>query len=392
MIKIFFKTIWNQRSKNILILVEFFLIYLVLANVSMYYTELTAVRLIPNSYEHDHVVKITIDTKGWEEGSAHTPNQLLNLKSALALNQYVDEVSISTNAAPFIYSIGTSMFSYGEEQFSAARRNTDIEYGEVMKIHMLKGRWFNESDRGKKVRPAIIDRDIEREYFDGDALSKRFHDDSYEVIGVVNPFKRSDIERPYPCLFRFREISDENPEFYVDFLIRVSHGHINDFLDVAGNEVFSVLNSEDWSMDSINTLENQRIEQNKSEGTRRLVIILVIAFVVLNIVLGVIGILWYNTYLRIHEMGIKKAVGNYRTRIIRELVLENIILALAGALPVVLILAQSEGLRVTPVKGELFLLSQVLSFVVMMVLVILCSVLPAKIASSIHPAVALKYE
>jgi putative ABC transport system permease protein len=304
----------------------------------------------------------------------------------------VEEVSISTNATLFIYNIGTSMFSYKEEVFSAATRNTDIEYGEVMKIHMLKGRWFNESDRGKQVKAAIIDRDIEREYFEGDALGKRFNKDSYEVIGIVNPFKRSDIERPYPCMFRFREISEKNPEFYVDFLIRVSHGHINDFLNIANQEVFSVLSSEDWSMDSINTLENQRAELNKSERTRRLAIMLVLTFVIINIVLGIVGILWYNTNLRIHEVGIKKAIGNYRSRIIRELILENIILALAGALPVVLILTQSKGLRVSPVNGELFLISQLIAFVFMMLLVILCSLLPARIASSIHPAVALKYE
>lgn len=392
MSKLFLKTIWNQRSKNILILIEFFLIYLVLSNASIFYTELAAVRMIPNCYHHDSVVKISIEPIGWEEGSVHDIGQIQELKKALGLHPLVQAASASTNAEPFIYNLSLNGYSFGDEEFSAANRNTDLEYGEVMKIEMLKGRWFNEHDRGKQVKPAVIDRDIEEAYFDGEALGKRFSEDSYEVIGVVNPFKRSDIERPYPSVFHFKEPTDADYDYWVDFMIRVKDGRLSEFMEVASNEVFSVLDSKDWAIWSINTLENQQISLNAMERTRRLGVLLVLAFVVLNIVLGLIGILWYNTNLRIHELGIKMAIGNHRRRLIRELLLENLILALAGMLPIILILAQSEGLRISPVKGELFIISQVVAAVVMILLVLLCTLLPARIASSIQPAVALKYE
>jgi len=389
---IFFKTIWNQRSRNILIFIEFFLIFLVLSNLSIFYTDMISIKRIPNCYQHDNVVKISVLPKGEDAGKNHSAEHLQNLKLSLDLNPSVESVSISTRATPFNYNLGATTFSFGDEKFNIATRNTDIEYGEVMKIKMLKGRWFNETDRGKKVQPAIIGIDVEEETFNGDAIGKRFGEDQYEVIGIVDAFKRSDIEEPYPSMFRLREIKGDTLDYSVDFLIRVSPGHMHDFLNIANREVFTVLNSNHWSISSLNTLENQQAELNADSQIRRLIIMLVVSFVVVNIILGIIGILWYNTNLRIYELGIKRAIGNYGTRIIREIIAENIILAIISSLPVIIILAQSEGLRIAPVKGELFVISQLIAFIIMLLLVILCSWLPARIVSSIHPAVALKYE
>ncbi len=74
----------------------------------------------------------------------------------------------------------------------------------VMKITPLKGRWFNETDIGKAVPPVLISKDIDEKYFNGNSLGQRFSEDKkfYEIIGVVERFKRSDIEAPATfCLF-----------------------------------------------------------------------------------------------------------------------------------------------------------------------------------------------
>ena len=166
----------------------------------------------------------------------------------------------------------------------------------------------------------------------------------------------------------------------------------NDFLNIANREVFSVLNSSYWIISTLNTLENQQAWQNSESRFKRLISVIVALFVIINILLGVIGILWYNTNLRIHEIGIKRAMGNYGTRIIRQVIGENILISLLGAIPVLIILAQAKGLRIAEIEGNLFLLSQALALIILLFLVIVCSWLPAKIASSIHPAYALKYE
>ncbi|UCG28432.1 MAG: ABC transporter permease [Bacteroidales bacterium] len=393
MIRIFFKTIWNQRSRNILIFIEMLLVFLVLSNLSVYYTNLVSILRIPNCYQHENVVLITINSQGEGPEEAYFGKHLNNLKFALQANEYVEAVSISHMATPFNYNLSSNSYKYGDESFGSAYRTVDLDYGEVMRINVLKGRWFNETDRGKKVRPVVLEKEIEDETFNGDALGKRFGEDNYEVVGITGAFKRSDSERPFvPTSFHLREIQDSNSYSWEDFLVRVREGHVNDFLNIVNREVFSVLNSRYWTISTLNTLENQQAWQNSESRFKRLISVIVALFVIINILLGIIGILWYNTNLRIHEIGIKRAMGNYGNRIIRQIIAENIILSLLSAIPVLIILAQAKGLRIAVIEGNLFLLSQALAIVILLVLVVVCSWLPAKIASSIHPANALKYE
>ncbi len=76
----------------------------------------------------------------------------------------------------------------------------------VMKIVPLKGRWFDETDLGKAVHPIIITNDADEKYFKGNAVGERIYEKNgrsgnvtnYEIIGVVDRFKRNDIETPYP--------------------------------------------------------------------------------------------------------------------------------------------------------------------------------------------------
>jgi putative ABC transport system permease protein len=394
MIRIFFKTIWNQRSRNILIFLEFFLIYVVLSNLSIFYTDMISIKLIPNCYHFEDVVKIKIYSKGDGSDENHLGTHILNLKRALSMNEYVESVSVSQWATPFNYNLASNSYKYNDENVNVAIRNVDPEYSDVFKINPVKGRWFDDTDIGKKVEPAVISRMVEDETFGGDAIGKRFgeDDEEYEVIGVTDEFKRSDIEKPYGNMFRLLGITGEKTYNDVTFQIRIKPGHVSDFLNVANREIFSVLNDDHWTIGSINTLENQRMEQNDNSRIKRLIVLLIAIFVMLNIVLGVIGILWYNTNLRTHEIGIKKAMGSHGKRITRHIVLESLIIAVLSSIPVIIILAQAEGLRIAPVKGDLFLLSQLIAFVIMIVLVIICTWLPSKLASDIHPATALKYE
>ena len=221
MIRIFLKTIWNQRSKNILIFIEMLLIFLVISNLSIYYTNLISILRTPNCYQHENVVIVTINSHGEGPEEVHFGIHLKNLKMGLTANEFVEAVSISQMAAPFNYSLSSSVYKYGDESFSSAHRSVDIDYGRVMNINVLKGRWFNETDRGKKITPVVLGMDIEEETFDGEAVSKRFGEDNYEVVGVVGAFKRSDIEKPYPSCFHLKDIKDSSSYYSMDFLIRV---------------------------------------------------------------------------------------------------------------------------------------------------------------------------
>ncbi len=165
-------------------------------------------------------------------------------------------------------------------------------------------------------------------------------------------------------------------------------------LAIAESQVYSTLNPESWTINSLNSLDNMRLQVNNENYQRNYLTVIIALFVLINIFLGTIGILWYNTNLRIHEIGIKRALGSTGKGIKRLLITENLVIAGTGLLMVLLIVLQIPILvsRGEPPEPGVLLQSILISVVSMIILVFLSTWIPATIASKIRPAIALKTE
>jgi putative ABC transport system permease protein len=305
-------------------------------------------------------------------------------------------VSVSNNAIPYNYNVHSSDFSHDSDNFNLSLREVDIDYAKVMKVTPIKGRWFDETDFGKAVLPIIVSVEIDRKYFGGEALGKRIFQDKneYEIIGIVERFKRSDIESPQPCGFRFNEKVKAQRYWGSTLLIRTKENATEEMLAVAESQVYSTLNPENWTIQSLNSMENMHSRQNSESYQRNYLSVIIALFIMINIFLGTIGILWYNTNLRIHEIGIKRALGSTGKGIKRLLIAENMVIAGLGLLIVILIMIQIPSPftgRRGPEPGVLSA-SVVISAVTMILLVLLSTWIPASLAAKIRPAIALKTE
>jgi len=401
MMRLFFKTLWNNKRRNILVFIELFMISFVLVNLTLYLVNMYSVYRIKNCYDTRNVILIDISKKNPEsEKIAEVSFQ--NLEKVFATNSFVESVSISTNAVPYNYSISTTGFNHDSTEIGFANREVDINYGRVMKIVPLKGRWFNETDLGKAVHPIIISNEANEKYFKGNAVGARIFEKNgrsgkvtnYEIIGVVDRFKRNDIETPYPAAFILKDSIKAGSNWQTSILIRTGENKTSEMLAIAESQVYSTLNPESWTITSLNSLDNMRLEVNNENYQRNYLTVIIALFVLINIFLGTIGILWYNTNLRIHEIGIKRALGSTGKGIKRLLVTENLVIAAAGLLIVLLIVLQIPMLINSgnaPEPGVL-LSSIIISVVSMIILVFMSTWIPATIASKIRPAIALKTE
>jgi len=401
MMRLFFKTLWNNKRRNILVFIELFMISFVLVNLTLYLVNMYSVYRIKNCYDTRNVILIGISKKNPEsEKIAEVSFQ--NLEKVFATNSFVESVSISTNAVPYNYSISTTGFNHDSTEIGFANREVDINYGRVMKIVPLKGRWFNETDLGKAVHPIIISNEANEKYFKGNAVGARIFEKNgrsgkvtnYEIIGVVDRFKRNDIETPYPAAFILKDSIKAGSNWQTSILIRTGENKTSEMLAIAESQVYSTLNPESWTITSLNSLDNMRLEVNNENYQRNYLTVIIALFVLINIFLGTIGILWYNTNLRIHEIGIKRALGSTGKGIKRLLVTENLVIAAAGLLIVLLIVLQIPMLINSgnaPEPGVL-LSSIIISVVSMIILVFMSTWIPATIASKIRPAIALKTE
>ncbi len=390
MIRIFFKTMWNNRRRNILVFTELFMISLVLVNLTIFLTNMLVVYRIKNCYDAHNVVMVNVSRKNNEDKEI-SKQSIRNLMKTFGSNTFVESVSLSSNAIPYSYNLATNNFRHDSDLFNLALRYVDLDYAKVMKITPLKGRWFNETDIGKNVNPIIISREIEQKYFQGKALGNTLTGGNitYEIVGVVNPFKRSDIEKPYPFAFIF----DNSIRGGASMLIRTKENKAGYMLNVAENQVKSILNPENWTLSSLNSLENMRDKQNDQNYQRNYLSVIIALFIIINIFLGTVGILWYNTNLRIHEIGIKRALGSTRAEIRKLLIAENMFIAGLGLLIVVLIILQIPTFfEQKRVEDGVLSLSIWISVATTIILVLLSTWIPASIASKIHPATALKTE
>jgi putative ABC transport system permease protein len=305
----------------------------------------------------------------------------------------VESVSFAGNASPFYCCPEGCVHNLGKEEVFINRMNVDLAYEQVMKIKPLKGRWFNETDRGKTIKPVLICKSIEDKYFNGDAVGKMLTDPEpckLEIIGVVDEFKRTDFEEPQEMGFVYNnEILRSR---WLEVLVRTKPGQQNNFLSIAESELFAVLDPKIWVIRSLNSFDNMRSTENLDRLQHKYLGVLLAIFVMINVLLGVIGILWYNTNLRIHEIGVKRALGSTGRSIKTQLILENLILGGLGLIIVALVYIQVPSIRITKVGSSVMYLSVLISVIVMILLILLSTWLPASIASKIRPAEALKTE
>ena len=395
MMRIFFKTIWNNRRRNILVFIELFMISLVMVNLTIYLVNMLSIYRIRNCYDTHNVVLVNISKKS-DEDKKITEQSFQNLKKVFSSNSFVESVSMSNSAIPYNYNVEVDEFKHDNDHFNLSLRQVDIDYAKVMKITPISGRWFDETDLGKAVPPVIVSKEINEKYFKGDALGKRITQDKniYEIVGIVERFKRSDIESPSPFAYFFKDsVKAELNYWETSMLIRTKENKTGDMLAVAESQVYSTLNPENWTIDGLNSLENMRAQQNVMSYQSNYLTVVVALFIMINVFLGTIGILWYNTNLRIHEIGIKRALGSTGKRIKRLLITENLVIAGLALFIVILIMLQIPKLvyRGQTESGVLSW-SIWISVIMMIILVLLSTWIPASIASKIHPAIALKTE
>ena len=120
----------------------------------------------------------------------------------------------------------------------------------------------------------------------------------------------------------------------------------------------------------------------------------VIAFLLVNIFLGIIGTFWFRTDYRKAEMGLRLAVGSTRTSLFRLLIAEGVILLTLAIIPAGIIsfnigkadLVDVDRMDFTFVR---FICGMLITYLLMAFMIILGIWYPARQAMKIQPAEVL---
>ena len=270
------------------------------------------------------------------------------------------------------------------------------DYFRTLKIPLLSGRVYDDSDKADGAKVAIVNQAFARRYFpNGDAIGKRVgfgceKELCRTIVGVVGDVKQESIT------------ADVTPEMYLPFSQMPTNGMTLFLRTNGGNpaELTRALRSEVLAIDknqpifNVKTLDQRVIE---TIAASRSLMFLFSGFALLAMVLavvGVYGIISYSVSQRTREIGIRMALGARAADVLRmvlrngmTLVLAGIVIGVGGALALTRFLA-TLLFGVTPTDTLTFV---VVSAVLIAVALIAC-LLPARRATKVDPLEALRYE
>jgi len=309
-------------------------------------------------------------------------------------------------ATPFQGGLGINAFTLeqdtlpaGSPQPGAFRVIVSSGYLETMGLKLVAGRFYTEADRDPKVHNFVVDESFARKFFpNGSAIGGRFSfggrpekpEDWPVIIGVVRDVPHNGVEEKSGNPFIYQLMKGGRPGGLTIFL------RTNRPAADAVNAMREKLRAID---PAIPLFDEGPLEKamDMSFDNRRAVMLLVVVFAGLALflsALGIYGVLAYDVSQRTREIGIRGAIGATRGQIVGLILRQGLVKAVVG-LVIGLIGA---GLLSQYITSLLFQVKPTdpmvysAAAVVLLLVALLASYLPARRAARIDPMVALRTE
>jgi putative ABC transport system permease protein len=158
------------------------------------------------------------------------------------------------------------------------------------------------------------------------------------------------------------------------------------------SKLFKTLSNAIGTNIEIEHLDKKLVSKNKVMLVPMIIASVVAGFLIINVALGLFGVLWYNINKRKGEIGLRRAVGASGNDVSGQLVGEALVLATLSLIIGVFFAVQFPLMNVFDLPANTYLIAMALAIVFIYVLVIICALYPGRQAAAIYPAVALHEE
>jgi hypothetical protein len=424
------KIIGNRRRSNGWILLELLLVFCLLWYLTDYLFVLACNYTLPSYRDTDHTWQVNV-ARFPEGHPGFTPEanapEAIEADYARLLNRIRSYPGVEAVAVSRSYSIpgvgsywGTTYRNKADTSLTLGAQLFDIYPGEDY------FRTFGYTADGGKTPVSVTDFDwgdpqsvvLSKQaawalFPDGNAVGKRL-DSEYEtdldlvVAGVVDDVKRFDVFRPAPAFYRRYALDAASiPGSVISVRSSASLPDAR-FREAFPEEMDNALRIGNFYLLSVASYNDNMalLDIDFGYSNERRIRISLMLFFIVNLLLCVTGSFWYRINVRKGEIGLRVAVGSSRRRIMGLFMVEGLCLLSAVALPAMLIEYQfvhaglietfgAEGstLKFLPDYTLLrFLITNGITWVVLGATMLAAIWIPARRASRMQPADALRYE
>src|SRR5256714_541214 len=393
----------GNRLRDLLVVGEVAVSFILLIGAGLLINSFLHLRNLDPGFRADHLLTMKVDLSE------------LRYPDGERRSVFFDEVLFRIRALPGVQSVavaGNLPFTYNGDSMSIAVEGIpdpppgqwpDVIYRAIgqgyfstMGIPMIRGRDFTDQDKADSKNVVVISEKTAQHYWPGkDPIGKRLKPGATtsdvpwrEVIGVVKDVRQNDfIAQPkMQMYFAYRQLKDLAANALI---VRTS---------VEPMSLATSIRDAIWAVDKDQPVANvDTMDHIVSEAIarQRFSMLLLGIFAALALVLaavGIYGVMSYSVAQRIHEIGIRMALGARRTDVLKMIVNQGLKLVSIG-----MMLGLAAAFLLTRVlQSLLFGISATdpVTFfgisLVLLAVAILASYLPALRATKVDPIIALR--
>jgi putative ABC transport system permease protein len=395
-IKHLLKLVWNRKRANALIVAEIFISFLVIFAVLTGAITLLTNWNRPIGFQWDNVwdVSMEYDIDGGEKADPELHATVMRMLDETRAFPQVAAAALS-NTPPYAFSTSNGSRDWKGKELNLLYDDVTDDFAKVMRMKVLRGRWFDASDDASPHQPIVIDANTAEEMFGSDdPVGEKFEDlpgRFWQIVGVVEAYRKDgEPSRPRNMVFLRTSPTGNQARLGSHLLVRVHPGTPAQFEEqlatrlqqVAPKITFRVRHMDQMRMNMLRT----HLAPVAAGG-------IVGMFLITMVALGLTGVLWQNVTRRTREIGLRRAMGASGPTVNRQILLEVVLLATIAMLIGTIIILQLPVLGAfSLVSKSAFTLGFAGALATIYALTVLCGLYPSWLASRLTPAEALRYE
>lgn len=391
MIRQYFKLLWKKRKQNAFLILQFMLVFWVIFAAFSYGIVKFKSYQTPLGFEWKDVYRINDPFDLMSGDSVTLKNNLFTLKKELEAFPEVSAASYSRFIAPYLGSMSMNGGANEEEgiTFQTHFMAADEDYARVWDLKIKSGRFFNREDAAGKYLPMVVNEKFVRDFMKGKppvGFHCKYMGRDAQIVGVVENFKYDGDFSDEPA-FTFVPLKKWDESYLLNFKVTRGTGpdvqkKVSDLVErVAGNSDFEIVK-----------VEEQRTFRNNLTLIPLGILGFLAFFLIINIILGMFGILRYNIARRIPEIGLRKAVGASSGAIRQQFTGEMMVLTFIAFLLAFVFAVQVPFITPLPIDKEAYFTGIGAGALLIFGLVYICTLGPSQQAAATLPAKALHEE
>lgn len=382
--------IWNRKKKNALLIVELAFAFIILFGVYTFIYFNIERYNSPLGFDTKDRLVVMLGSNT-EIDSLDAAKLDENLRGAIRSLPEVKSTSMSFDVVPFS---GSNWMSSFEDRGVQANPNmifADEDFAEVMNLKVIEGHWFKKENRYNKYPALVITKQLKDRVWPDTAVIGhviQWNGIEQQIVGVVDHYKYQGEFRAEHDIIFSDLIEPHKYELALTVLLKegVSNG-----VEPKIDEILKRETNGYWEF-SIRNLDNIRLIASRSKWIPIMVFICISLFLILNVALGLFGVLLYNIKKRKSEIGLRRALGATSASVFRQLIGEMLIITTFGLIIGFFFAIQAPLLSIFPVAIETYVTATLLAATTVILLVLICTIYPGTQAILIRPATALHDE